>query len=142
MPAGSAATPQRPSSGAGAACGAGPARHSGLSLRSWTASGLGSRAPRAPALCRRVMQARCAAPLCRRVVQPRYAGALCSAPVWPYLGSMGRILFLIIAALVAFMIVTWVVHALMFFFWIALVAVAGFGLLRLGRWSSARRSRG
>ena len=87
------------------------------------------------------MQARCAAPLCRRVVQPRYAGALCSAPVWPYLGSMGRILFLIIAALVAFMIVTWVVHALMFFFWIALVAVAGFGLLRLGRWSSSRRSR-
>ncbi len=53
-------------------------------------------------------------------MQPRYAGALC----------------------VAFMIVTWVVHALMFFFWIALVAVAGFGLLRLGRWSSARRSRG
>src|SRR6266699_1001049 len=65
-------------------------------------------------------------------MQARYAGALCSAPVWPYLGSMGRILFLIIAALVAFMIVTWVVHALMFFFWIALVAVASSGRLAPG----------
>jgi hypothetical protein len=54
---------------------------------------------------------------------------------------MGRILFLIIAALVAFMIVTWVVHALMFFFWFAVVAVAALGLFRLGRWSSSRRAR-
>ena len=73
-------------------------------------------------------------------MQPRYAGALCSAPVWPYLGSMGRILFLIIAALVVFMIVTWIVHSLIFFFWIALIAVAGFAVLRLAMWSG-RRSR-
>ena len=62
-------------------------------------------------------------------------------PVWPYLGSMGRILFLIIAALVVFMIVTWVVHALLFLFWIALIAVAGLSLFRLSQWSSGRRSR-
>ena len=73
-------------------------------------------------------------------MRPCYAAALCCAPVWSYLGSMGRIIFLIIAALVAVMIVTWVVHALMFFFWIALIAVAGISLLRLGRWSSSRRS--
>lgn len=54
---------------------------------------------------------------------------------------MGRIIFLIIAALVVVMIVTWVIHALMFFFWIALIAVAGLSLLRLSRWSSSRRSR-
>jgi Flp pilus assembly protein TadB len=54
---------------------------------------------------------------------------------------MGRIIFLIIAALVVFMIVTWVIHALILFFWIALIAVAGLSLLRLSRWSSARRSR-
>jgi Flp pilus assembly protein TadB len=53
---------------------------------------------------------------------------------------MGRIIFLIIAALVVFMIVTWIVHALMFFFWIALIAVAGFAVLRLAMWSG-RRSR-
>ena len=65
-----------------------------------------------------------------------------STPVWPYLRSMGRIIFLIIAALVVFMIVTWIVHALIFFFWIALIAVAGFAVLRFAMWSSGRRSRG
>jgi len=63
-----------------------------------------------------------------------------NTPVWPYLRSMGRIIFLIIAALVVFMIVTWIVHALIFFFWIALIAVAGFAVLRLAMWSG-RRSR-
>src|SRR6266705_2100791 len=61
MPAGSAAILRRPSSGAGAACGAGLARHSGPSRRSWTAPGPGSRAAPdgrlyAAALCSRVMQ--------------------------------------------------------------------------------------
>jgi len=54
---------------------------------------------------------------------------------------MGRIIFLIIAALVVFMIVTWIVHALILFFWIALIAVAGFAVLRFAMWSSGRRSR-
>jgi hypothetical protein len=63
------------------------------------------------------------------------------ALIGSYLGSMGRIIFLVIAALVVFMIVTWIVHALLFFFWIALLAVAGFSLLRLAMWSSGRRSR-
>ncbi len=54
---------------------------------------------------------------------------------------MGRIIFLIIAALVVFMVVTWIVHVLLFFFWIALIAVAAFCVLRLAMWSSGRRSR-
>jgi Flp pilus assembly protein TadB len=54
---------------------------------------------------------------------------------------MGRIILLIIAGLVAFMIVTWIVHVMMFLFWIALIAVAGFCVLRLAMWSSGRRSR-
>ncbi len=64
-----------------------------------------------------------------------------NTPAWPYLRSMGRIIFLIIAALVVFMIVTWIVHALILFFWIALIAVAGFAVLRFAMWSSGRRSR-
>jgi hypothetical protein len=54
---------------------------------------------------------------------------------------MGRILFLVIAAIAAILIVSWVVHALMFFFWFAVIAVAALGLIRLGRWSSSRRAR-
>ncbi len=54
---------------------------------------------------------------------------------------MGRILFLIVAALVVFMIVTWIVHTLLFLFWVALIAVAGIAVFRLAHWSSGRRSR-
>jgi hypothetical protein len=54
---------------------------------------------------------------------------------------MVRILFLVIAVIAAILIVSWVVHALMLFFWFAVVAVAVMGLFRLGRWSSSRRAR-
>lgn len=70
---------------------------------------------------------------------PVAAAALWGGAVGSYLGCMGRIILLVIAALVVFIIVTWIVHALMFFFWIALLAMAGFSLVRLAMWSSARR---
>lgn len=48
---------------------------------------------------------------------------------------------LLIAAIFAVVVVLWIIHAVVFYFMIALVVVAGFSLFRLGRWSSARRSR-
>jgi hypothetical protein len=49
---------------------------------------------------------------------------------------------LVVAAFLVFVVAAWIIHAMLFFFfWIALIAVAGFSLFRLGRWSSARRSR-
>jgi hypothetical protein len=49
---------------------------------------------------------------------------------------------LLIAAVFAVVVVLWIIHAVVFYFMIALVAAAGFGLFRLGRWTSSRGSRG
>jgi hypothetical protein len=49
---------------------------------------------------------------------------------------------MLIAAVIAVAVVLWIIHAVVFYFLIALVAVAGFGLFRLGRRSSSRSSRG
>jgi len=48
---------------------------------------------------------------------------------------------LLIAAVFAVIVVLWIIHAVLFYFMIALIAVVGFGLFRLGRWSSSRGSR-
>jgi hypothetical protein len=48
---------------------------------------------------------------------------------------------LLIAAVFAVIVVLWIIHAVVFYFMIALFVVAGFGLFRLGRWSSSRRAR-
>ncbi|HLQ55396.1 MAG TPA: hypothetical protein VK162_14145 [Streptosporangiaceae bacterium] len=54
---------------------------------------------------------------------------------------MGRIIMLVVGAFLVFVVAAWIIHVLLFFFWIALIAVAGFSLFRFARWSSARRSR-
>jgi hypothetical protein len=54
---------------------------------------------------------------------------------------MGRLILLVLAGVVAVFVVTWIIHALMFFFLIALVVVVGVGLFRLGRRTSSRKSR-
>ncbi len=48
---------------------------------------------------------------------------------------------LVVGAFLVFVVAAWIIHALLFFFSIALIAVAGFSLFRFARWSSARRSR-
>jgi Flp pilus assembly protein TadB len=54
---------------------------------------------------------------------------------------MARIILFIIAAVVA-LVVAWVLfwHLLFLGFWVVVVVLLGFGLFRIGRWSS-RRSR-
>jgi hypothetical protein len=54
---------------------------------------------------------------------------------------MGRLILLVLAGVVAVFVVTWIIHALMFFFLIALVIVVGIGLFRFGRRTSSRKSR-
>ncbi len=53
---------------------------------------------------------------------------------------MGRIILILLAALVAFMLVSFVVSALHFLFWVAVLALIVIGGLRLGT-SVRRRSR-
>jgi len=48
---------------------------------------------------------------------------------------------MLVAAFLAVVIVLWIIHAVLFYFLIALVVVAGLGLFRLGRRTSSRRSR-
>jgi len=52
---------------------------------------------------------------------------------------MGRIILILLAALVVFMLVSWVISALHFLFWIAVLALIAVGALRLTgtmrRWS-------
>ena len=48
---------------------------------------------------------------------------------------------LLIAAIFAVVVVLWIIHVVVFYAMIAVVVVAGFGLFRLGRWSSSRRAR-
>jgi hypothetical protein len=59
-----------------------------------------------------------------------------------YLGGMGRLILMLVGAVIAVAVVLWIIHVVMFYFLLAVVAVAGFGLFRLGRWSSSRGSRG
>jgi Flp pilus assembly protein TadB len=54
---------------------------------------------------------------------------------------MGRLILLVLAGVVAVFVVTWIIHALMFFFLIALVVAVGIGFFRLGRRTSSRKSR-
>jgi uncharacterized membrane protein YesL len=54
---------------------------------------------------------------------------------------MGRLILLVLAGVVAVFVVTWIIHALMFFFLIALVVVVGIGFFRFGRRTSSRKSR-
>ena len=43
---------------------------------------------------------------------------------------MGRLILLVLAGVVAVFVATWIIHALMFFFLIALVVVVGIGFFR------------
>lgn len=54
---------------------------------------------------------------------------------------MGRLILLVLAGVVAVFVATWIIHALMFFFLIALVVVVGIGFFRFGRRTSSRKSR-
>jgi hypothetical protein len=56
---------------------------------------------------------------------------------------MARIILFIVAA-AAILVLLWVllgsvIHLLVIAFWIALVALLGFGLVRVARWSGSRR---
>jgi len=56
---------------------------------------------------------------------------------------MARIIFFIVAA-VAILVLFWVLfwslmHLLVIGFWIVVVALLGFGLFRIGRWSRSRQ---
>jgi hypothetical protein len=66
-------------------------------------------------------------------------------PQWSYLGSMGRIILGIlglVAAFIVIMLVLAVVHVIFLYaFFIALIAIAGFTLFKVGRWSGRRRDR-
>ena len=59
------------------------------------------------------------------------------------LDDMARIIFFIVAA-VAILVLFWVLfwslmHLLVIGFWIVVVALLGFGLFRIGRWSKSRQ---
>ena len=59
---------------------------------------------------------------------------------------MARIILYIVAA-VAVLVVLWVLfwsvfHFLILGFWIVVIALLGFGLYRVGRWSGSKRERG
>ena len=51
---------------------------------------------------------------------------------------MGRLILILLAILVAFMVISLVISALHFLFWVALVALVVVGVMRL---TSVRRSR-
>jgi hypothetical protein len=51
---------------------------------------------------------------------------------------MGRLILILLAILVAFMVISLVISALHFLFWVALAALVVVGVMRL---TSARRSR-
>ena len=58
---------------------------------------------------------------------------------------MARIILYIVAA-VAVLVVLWVLfwsvfHFLVLGFWIVVIALLGFGLFRIGRWSGSKRER-
>ena len=55
-----------------------------------------------------------------------------------YRGAMGKLILFLLAAIVLFMIVSAVISALHFLFWVALAALVVVGVMRL---TSARRSR-
>jgi len=59
---------------------------------------------------------------------------------------MARIILYIVAA-AAVLVVLWVLfwsvfHFLVLGFWIVVIALLGFGLFRIGRWSGSKRERG
>jgi hypothetical protein len=53
---------------------------------------------------------------------------------------MGRIILGVLAAIVLVILLGAIVHAIIFGFWIALIFLVVFGLLRIVRWSGGRRS--
>ena len=53
---------------------------------------------------------------------------------------MGRLILLLVVGVMAVVVAAWIIHTLMFFSLIALVAVVGIGLFRLGRRTSSRKS--
>jgi Flp pilus assembly protein TadB len=63
-----------------------------------------------------------------------------TAPDTAYREGMGKLILIILAALVVFMIVSLVISALHFLFWFAVVAVVILGALRLSG-AVRRRSR-
>ena len=59
---------------------------------------------------------------------------------------MARIILYVVAA-AAVLVVLWVLfwsvfHFLVLGFWIVVIALLGFGLFRIGRWSGSKRERG
>ena len=56
---------------------------------------------------------------------------------------MARIILFIVAAAVIlgllWVIFSGIIHLLLIAFWVVLIAVLGFGLFRIGRWSRSRR---
>ena len=69
--------------------------------------------------------------------------AVAPPPARAYSEDMARIILLIVAA-AAILGLLWVVfsgiiHLLVIAFWVVLVGVLGFGLFRIGRWSSSKR---
>ena len=53
---------------------------------------------------------------------------------------MGRLILTLVGGLIAVMLALWVLHAVIAIFWIAVVVVLGFGVLKLGLWAG-RKSR-
>ncbi len=53
-------------------------------------------------------------------------------PALAYCGGMGRLILILLAALVVFMLISALLSALHFLFWVAVVAVVLVGVLRLG----------
>jgi hypothetical protein len=54
--------------------------------------------------------------------------------------AMGRLILTLVGGLIAVMLALWVLHAVIAIFWIAVVVVLGFGVLKLGLWAG-RKSR-
>ena len=54
---------------------------------------------------------------------------------------MGKIILGVLAAIVLVMLLSAIVHAIIFGFWIALVVLVVFGLFRVVQWSGRRSSR-
>jgi hypothetical protein len=59
---------------------------------------------------------------------------------WHIVGAMGRLILILLAALVVVMVASLVISALHFLFWVAVLAVVLVGVLRLGG-TMRRRSR-
>jgi hypothetical protein len=53
---------------------------------------------------------------------------------------MGRLILTLVGVILAVMVVLWVIHAVMAFFWIALIAALGLTVLRVAFWAG-RKSR-